>query len=86
MTKFQKFLDRLFRKPPPRDIRYDEAARYLKTIGCKVVKGTGSHRVFTHPKFPEYPIVLVEDRKCVRRYQIDSMVHLADLLELRKGE
>lgn len=84
MTKVQKFLDRLLKKPSPKDLRYDEVARFLKSIKCTVVKGKGSHRVFTHESYPNNPIVLVDDKKSVRKYQIDAIIELITLLGIVK--
>lgn len=86
MSRLEKFLTKLYRRPIPNDIRYDEAARYLLAIGCRPPKNKGtSHRLFIHPDFPQQPVGLIKDTN-LRKYQIEEMKKLISLLEGHREE
>lgn len=47
MSKQNKRLERLCRKPPPRDFRWDELVSTLESLGFELVEDTGSsHNYF----------------------------------------
>lgn len=76
MSKFEKLLKRFYGHPMPVDITYQEAARLLLAIGCTMRKRSGSHRVFTYPRYAQ-SIVLMENEN-LRQYQVQD---IKDLLE-----
>ncbi|WP_092600672.1 type II toxin-antitoxin system HicA family toxin [Ralstonia sp. 25mfcol4.1] len=46
MSKSEKRLDRLCRKPPPTDIRWDEFVGILESLGFTLHEHGGSHKFF----------------------------------------
>jgi hypothetical protein len=86
LSRLDKFLEKLYRRPVPTDIKYDEAARFLISIGCKPPKNKGtSHRTFHHSDAPQQPVGLVKGSE-LRKYQIDEMKELMSLLGYYKEE
>jgi hypothetical protein len=87
LGKLEKFLEKLYRRPIPTDIRYEEAARYLLSIGCRPPKNKGtSHRTFIHPDCPQQPVGLMKGT-LLRKYQIEEIKKLNSLLGIyREGD
>lgn len=48
MSKQDKLLDKLLRKPEPRDFTWNELVKLLNGFGFEQVKGKGSRRKFFH--------------------------------------
>ena len=80
MGRFEKLLKRFLKKPVPKDISYQEAARLLLAVGCGMRKRSGSHRVFTYPGYTK-SIVLMEG-ETLRRYQVQEIRELLKYLRL----
>jgi len=86
LSKLVKFLEKLYRRPIPNDIRFEEAARYLISIGCLKPRNSGtSHRTFIHPDFPESPVGLVKE-KTLKKYQIKEIKELTSLLGIYRED
>jgi hypothetical protein len=86
LSRLEKFLDKLYRRPIPTDIRYEDAARFLQSIGCRAPKNKGtSHSTFIHPDFPEQPVGLMKGT-LLRKYQIEEMKKLISLLGIYREE
>lgn len=48
MGKHDKVLEKLCRKPPPSDLKWDELQGLLEHLGYKMLNGNGSRRKFYH--------------------------------------
>lgn len=48
MSKYEKSLARLQRKPPPSDFKWPELQALLRHLGYKQLNNTGSRRKFFH--------------------------------------
>lgn len=48
MSKHQKTLARMCKKPVPNDIKWDDFKAALESLGYKMLKGGGSRRKFFH--------------------------------------
>lgn len=48
MSKHDKTREKLLRRPPAADLRWDDLKAYLKYLGYKELKGSGSRRKFVH--------------------------------------
>ncbi len=82
MSKFEKLVRKLYRRPVPTDITYREAAQLLISVGCTPRKGSGSHRIFRHPDYPE-AIVLMEGEE-LRQYQVLDIRKLLEHIGLTR--
>lgn len=79
MSQFEKFLKRIYQNPIPKDITYNEMAKFLVAIRCTIRKKTGtSHRQFKYPGYFEV-ITLMEDEN-VKEYQVRDVRELLDFI------
>jgi predicted RNA binding protein YcfA (HicA-like mRNA interferase family) len=46
MSKHEKLLEKIFRTPTPRDLRWTEVVSCLQSLGFSVINGDGSRRRF----------------------------------------
>lgn len=75
MSRFEKLLNRLLRKPTPNDVKFEEMAKFLISIGCTMRKKKGtSHRQFKYPNFIH--VITLMEGVVVREYQIDQVIEL----------
>lgn len=49
MTQHDKTLERIQRTPTPADVRWDEMAGLLQSLGFRPLNNDGSRRKFEHP-------------------------------------
>ncbi|NHM26040.1 MULTISPECIES: type II toxin-antitoxin system HicA family toxin [Desulfofundulus] len=82
MGKFEKLIKKIYSRPVPVDITYQEAARLLISVGCTMRKRGGSHRVFTYPGYP-YVIVLMESEN-LKQYQVLDIRKLLEHIGLTR--
>jgi len=50
LSKKTKLIERLKRKPTPRDFTWNEAVTVMESSGFRLVKSQGSGRMFVHDK------------------------------------
>jgi len=82
LGKFEKLIHKIYGRPMPINISYQDAARLLISIGCTVRKRGGSHRVFHYPGYPA-AIVLMEDEN-LHQYQVQDIRKLLEHIGLSK--
>lgn len=82
MGKIEKLIDKIYGRPVPVDISYQDAARLLISIGCSIRKGSGSHRVFNYSGYPE-AIVLVE-KENLKQYHVQDIRKLLEHIGLTR--
>lgn len=82
MGKFEKLIHKIYGRPVPVDMSYQDAARLLISIGCTVRKRGGSHRVFHYPGYPA-AVVLMEDEN-LRQYQVLNIRKLLEHIGLTR--
>ena len=75
MSQLEKFLLKLLSHPTPNDITFQEMARFLKNIGCKMRKRKGtSHRNFSYSGCPR--VITLMENEDVREYQVNQVKDL----------
>ncbi len=75
MGKLEKVIKRIYSHPIPNDIRYNDMASLLLSVGCTMYKKKGSsHRNFKHPNFPK--VITLMGSEPVRSYQVKLVKEL----------
>ena len=77
--QWRRFLERIRRKRA--NVRFGELEALLGRVGFTLERQRGSHRVYTHPEFPE-AIVVVQPGKDgkAKGYQVKQVIDLIDAL------
>lgn len=85
VDRWQRFLERIRKKPA--NVRFGELEGLLGRVGFELGRQRGSHRVYTHPDFPD-AIVVVQPGKDgkAKGYQVKQVIDLIDALGLTVEE
>lgn len=83
--RWRRFLDRIRKKRA--NVRFSEIEGLLGRAGFALDRQRGSHRVYTHPAFPD-AIVVVQPGKDgkAKGYQVKQVIDLIDALGLTVEE
>ncbi|PKM79483.1 MAG: hypothetical protein CVU88_05660 [Firmicutes bacterium HGW-Firmicutes-13] len=85
MGKIDKYLEYLYKYPVPNDVKYESAARFLISIGCKMRKKKGgSHRIFTYTGYTKV-ITLIENEN-LKTYHIKQIKELLKFIGIVEEE
>lgn len=74
MTKRDKLLDRLCRRPRPTDFPWDDLVTLFKQHDFKVTCPSGSHHWFSHPSGLVFRASRSHPRGLLKTYQIEQAI------------
>ena len=84
MSRIDKLIDKLYKKPIPNDITYDEIEKIADHFGCIVSKKRGKHPLKIIHKESGTIIPIPKHGKCVQEAYIKQLKVLLD--EIREVE
>jgi len=64
------------------NVRYSDFARLLQRFGFRLIRSSGSHRIFSHPGIPEL-LNLQDVRGEAKPYQIRQFLRLIEWYDLK---
>lgn len=83
LSQLEKILLKLLSHPIPNGITFQEMAKFLKNIGCKMRKRRGtSHRIFSYPGYLR--VITLMENEDVREYQVNQVKALLKYIGIIK--
>jgi predicted RNA binding protein YcfA (HicA-like mRNA interferase family) len=83
MAKQDKVEEKLYKKPPPTDLHWDELRGLLLSKGYREIQGSGSRVKFHHPEHGDALISIHKPHPSgiLKRYQIKDVIEALEALK-----